>query len=318
MRTEQEKKVKIVCPECGGSNFIETVSDVVCRKCGLVIDQRYSSDHFIDSDSTDWRKNRFGSPESRRSKNTYFSSFEVSPGESRAQFQRMWFAEKKLEYDAIEENKSRLLNILTKLGFSSNQKNQIMYELRKRYEAEKRAGNKVSNIFLLASALVIILSKNLNIPVSIRTVVDIFKSYGCKISSKAVRDYIITNNLTYTKSSTSVWVTKHMATLRSDLSIRGQIRQELQNVGNTLEITELDIDKILTSIELFAVKLSKIDAKSRRPSVLSVACIFLASEMIAEKINISLFNQAFLARTCKVSPATLRSHLLYLRNNIKK
>jgi len=153
--------------------------------------------------------------------------------------------------------------------------------------------------------------------VSIRTVVDVFKSYGCKISSKAVRDYIISNNLAYTNSSTSVWVTKHMATLRSDLSIREQIRQELQNVGDSLEITELDIDKILTSIELFAVKLSKIEAKSRRPSVLSVACIFLASEMIAEKINITLFNQAFLARTCKVSPATLRSHLIYLRSNIK-
>ncbi|MHA1304491.1 MAG: TFIIB-type zinc ribbon-containing protein [Candidatus Heimdallarchaeaceae archaeon] len=307
MIAQQESLTKelFACPECGSSSFVETISDLVCRKCGLVLEQRIESTHFLDKGE---EGTRYGSPESRRCHSTFFITNEAKPGEKREKYKRMWYTENS-SYDAIDEQKSRILSILTKLGLTTNQKNDILYELRKMYNDEKRNGNKVTNIFLLASALTIRYMKNKKLPVSIRSVVDIFKSYGCKLSAKAVRDYIISNNIAYKCTDPSLYVSKYMAKLRNNYEIRAMLK--------TVAEDEIGVDKILTTIERIATKLSSIDPNGRRPSVLSVSCIYLATELLGQKmIGSSLLSKKQLSELCNVPSTTMRAHCNYLKNQI--
>ncbi|MHA1219735.1 MAG: hypothetical protein ACTSO5_13815, partial [Candidatus Heimdallarchaeaceae archaeon] len=137
---------------------------------------------------------RMGSPESRR--NTVSTSFRVydANADMRDKFRRLYNAANS-SYDACEENKGRILSILTRLGFSEHARNDLMFELKKIYAAEKRKGNKVTNIFLVCTALTIKHMKNRGMACSINDIVNIFKESGTKLSSKAVRDYIIESGM---------------------------------------------------------------------------------------------------------------------------
>ncbi len=296
---------KLVCPECGGENFAYTNSDVVCKNCGLVIDQIYDGTHFLEDENS-----RYGSPESRRFHSTFFKAKETSPGNKRKKYTRLWMAENSV-YDPLNEQGTRILNILTKLGLSSHQKNDILFKLKKLYAEEKRKLGKVTNIFLLASAITIEYMKNKRMPVSVKTVVEAYKENGCKLSIKAVREYITKNNLNYRTSSAIHYIPKHIGKLRTDYYMRNKIRKLLNN-------DDLAVDNYFVTVEKIALNLCKVDNRGKKPSVFSVASVLLALKMVNNKMfkKDDIFTKAELARFYDYPVVTIRKHYNFLKEKI--
>ncbi len=298
---------EIVCEECGKATLVETRSDVVCRNCGVVKDKIYEGTHFIERSTN---SSRMGSPESRRGKSTYFRFYDSTAGKNRDSYRRMWNAEHSV-YDAIQENKSRLLGILTRIGLTENQKNDVMYELSKIYNDAKRTNKKVTNIFLIACALTIKYLKNKGHATSISDVVKIFKEHNCKLSAKAVRDYILENNINYKANSAEEFVPKYMAKLRANHVFRRKLKEIDPN-------DYLKDEKVLTTIEKLALKLSQIKLNGRKPSTFSVSCIFLASNLVGQRfIGSELLTKEEISRVCQIPSTTLREHCRFLLTHLK-
>ncbi|MBY9001953.1 MAG: hypothetical protein KGD64_13630 [Candidatus Heimdallarchaeota archaeon] len=298
---------EIVCEECGQEALVETRSDIVCRNCGVVKDKIYYGTHFIER-STD--SSRMGSPESRRGKSTYFRFYDAEAGMDRDRYRRMWNAEHSI-YDAIQENKSRLLGILTRIGLTENQKNEIMFELNKIYSDAKRTNQKITNIFLIACALTIKYLKNKGHATSISDIVKIFKEHKCKLSAKAVRDYILENNISYKVSSAEEFIPKYMGKLRSN----DDFRRKLEEIDPQ---DELKADKVLTTIEKLALKLSQIKSNGRKPSTFSVSCILLASNLVGQRfMGEELLTKEEISRVCKIPSTTLREHCRFLTSHLQ-
>ena len=298
---------QIVCEECGEAMLVQTRSDIVCRNCGTVVDRIFEGTHFIErsSDSA-----RMGSPESRRGKSTYFRFYDAAVGSHRDRYRRMWNAEHSV-YDAIQENKSRLLAILTRIGLTENQKNEIMFELNKIYSDDKRKGKKVTNIFLIACALTIKYLKNKGQATSISDIVNIFKEHNCKLSSKAVRDYIIETNMNYKASSAEEFVPKFLAKLRRN----DDFRKRLEKIDPQ---DDLKVEKVLTTIEKLAIKLSQIKSNGRKPSTFSVSCILLASNLVGKRFTgDEILTKEEISRICKIPSTTLREHCRFLTSHLQ-
>ncbi|NPD90524.1 MAG: hypothetical protein HGN29_17560 [Asgard group archaeon] len=296
-----------VCTDCGSSSFTTTRSDIVCQSCGVVYDRILEGSHFLERGQ---EGERIGSPESRRGKTTYFKVNDVYTAEKRDQFRRMFYTENS-QYDAVEENKSRLLAILTQIGLSENQRNDIMFELKKNYNDERRNGKKVTNIFLIAAALTIRYMKNQGKATSINDIVNLFKAYQCKLSAKAVRDYIIETNMNYRSSSAKDFVPKMMAKLRNNETIRSRLNQINPQ-------DELNVDKMLTSIERIATKLTEIKANGRKPSTFSVAAIFLATNMVGKRyVGQPLVTKEEISRYLHIPSTTLREHCKFFMNHLQ-
>ena len=295
------------CPDCNKEMFVKTISDLVCKHCGSVVDRIIEGSHFVDR-GTDGE--RMGSPESRRGKSTYFKYFDARAGEQRDFFRRLRNVDSS-QYHAVEENKSRLLAILTKLGLTENERNDVLFELKKKYNSEKRKNRKITNIFLIATAIVIKHMKNKGRAVSINDIVSIFKAHNCKLSAKAVRDYIIENNMNYFSSSAREFVPKYMAKLKSNTDLRERLSFINPN-------DELNVEKLLTTIEKLAIKLSDIKNNSRRPSVFSVSCIFLATNLVGQRYaGQQLISKEEISRFCKIPSTTLREHCKYVMNHLE-
>ncbi len=298
---------EIVCEECGKAALVETRSDVVCRYCGVVKDNIYEGTHFLERSSD---SSRMGSPESRRGKSTYFRFHDATLGKNQDSYRRMWNAEHSV-YDAIQESKSRLLGILTRIGLTENQKNEIMFELNKIYGDARRADKKVTNIFLIACALTIKYLKNRGQATSISDIVKIYKEHNCKLSAKAVRDYILENNISYRASSAEQFVPKYMVKLREN----HVFRKKLQDIDPTDDFKD---EKVLTTIEKLALKLSQIKSNGRKPSTFSVSCIFLASNLVGQRFTGNeLLTKEEISRVCQIPSTTLREHCRFLNTHLK-
>ncbi len=304
---EEEEESGMFCPDCNSNDIVETHSDYCCRKCGAVVERRMESTHFL-SRSSDGE--RSGSPESiRSSKSTSFRVLDAKAGEKREKWRRLWKSENS-QYCAISENKSRLLNILTNLGLSETATNEIMFELKKTYSAERRKGNKVTNIFLIGAAITLKQLKNKKRATSINTIVSTFKNYGCKLSSKSVRDYIMENNIALRSTSPAIFVNQHMGRLRNSPSVRKKL--SILTNGDDLEL-----DMLYTTIERMATKLSAVKTNGRKPSVLSASCIYLAAELLGIKIiGESILTKDEMSRICKIPTTTMRAHVKYLKAQI--
>ncbi len=295
-----------MCPDCNKSMFVETISDLVCKHCGAVVDRIIEGTHFVDRGT---EGQRMGAPESRRGKSTYFKYFDARAGEQRDMFRRLRNVDSS-QYDAVEENKSRLLAILTKLGLTENERNDILFELKKKYQAEKRNDRKISNIFLIATAITIRHMKNKGKAISINDIVGIFKAHNCKLSAKAVRNYFISNNINYKTSNARDFVPKYMAKLKSN----DLIKERLSRINPS---DELSVDKMFTTIERLAIKLSDIKTNSRRPSVFSVSCIFLATNLVGQRFaEQQLISKEEISRFCNIPSTTLREHCKYVMNHL--
>jgi len=296
----------ILCEECGKVMMVETRSYIVCRNCGTVHDRIFEGTHFVERSSDSLR---MGSPESRRGKSTYFRFFDAAVGQNREKYRRMWNAEHSI-YDAIKENKSRLLGILTRIGLSENQKNEVMFQLNRIYASDKRKGKKVTNIFLIACAIVIKYLKNKGQATSISDIVKIFKEHNCKLSSKAVRDYILDNNIGYKTSSAEEFIPKYMVKLKSNEGLR----RRLSEIDPS---DDLKADKVLTTIECLALKLSQIKSNGRKPSTYGVSCIFLASNLVGQRyLGTDILTKEEISRVCQIPSTTLREHVRYLTTNL--
>ncbi len=310
---------EITCPECGNTNFAITKANKVCKVCGVVIEPIYQNDHWQGRFEN---AERYGSPESRRhTSSTFFRVNDVKTSKRRSNYNRYRLVNGSLEYDAIEENLSRLLNILTTLGLSSNERNNLMFELKTIYTDAKRNEDKITNIFLIAAALTIKLLKRKGRAISISDVVSIYKQYGCKISNKAIRDHILDNNIRYLRSSKDQYISKYMAKLRSDDDIRSQILDFTKETIDKKESNideDLEVNKVLTTIERMAIKLSKLNTGAKKPSVISAAGIFIASKLIATKYGKDLLlPKSTLSSLLDVPQSTLRTHVNYLSEKIK-
>ena len=79
---------------------------------------------------------------------------------------------------------------------------------------------------------------------------------------------------------------------------------------------ELEIEKVLTSLERIATKLSTINPEGRKPSVLASSAIYLASELLAKKTQAKIFTKQEISRICDVPSTTLRAHTKYLSEKI--
>jgi transcription initiation factor TFIIIB Brf1 subunit/transcription initiation factor TFIIB len=296
-----------VCPECGSLAFATTRSDIVCQSCGVVFDRIIEGSHFLERGQ---QGERIGSPESRRGKTTYFKVNDVYTPEKRDKYRRLFNTENS-QYDACEENKSRLLAILTQIGLSENQRNDIMFELKKKYNDERRNGNKVTNIFLIAAAITIKYMKNQGKATSINDIVNLFKAYQCKLSAKAVRSYILETNMNYRSSSAKDFVPKMMAQLRNNKTI-------LYRLSQINPHDELNVDKMLTSIERLATKLTEIKSNGRKPSTFSVAAIFLASNMVSKRYTGQpLLTKEEISRYLHIPSTTLREHCKFFMNHLQ-
>jgi len=310
MAKQQEAKAnedELVCPECGSKDFIKTVSDYVCRNCGICVAPIFVSTQFVDRNSDGVRS---GSPESRRAvRSTSFRLLDVPPGEQRKKYHRLRRAENS-EYDALEEQKSRILAILTSLNLSERDKDGILFEIKKRYMEAKRANKKVSNIFLIVAAITIKFMQNRKRPENLVEVVKVFKSFGCKLSAKAVRDYILENNIVYRPAQPAQFIPKYMASMRNSEKIKNKLRE--------FESDEATINKVLLTIEKIALKLSYLKIRGKKPSVFSASCIFLASELVGKKFfNKQIFSKEDISRLCKVPSTTLSSHYKSLKEHLK-
>jgi transcription initiation factor TFIIIB Brf1 subunit/transcription initiation factor TFIIB len=302
-------KDQIVCVECGSTDFISEVTrgDVVCRWCGVVNDKIIEGSHFLDrSDGID---SRTGSPESRRGHSTSFRVFDANT-DQRDKYRRMYNAENSA-YDAISENKARILTILTRLGLSEHARNDLMFELKKIYAAEKRKGNKITNIFLVTAALTIKHMKNRGIPCSINDIVNLFKEHNCKLSSKAVRDYIIETNMNYRTSSAKEFVPKYLAKLK-------EVETFKERLANVHPEDELSFEKMATTIQRMATKLCDINVNGRKPSVFAVSCIFLATNMVGQRyLGQPLITKEEISRYLRTPSTTLREHCRYVQTHLK-
>ena len=305
-----QEQEQYACPECNGVEFISDVQrgDVICRGCSIVVDKILEGTHFLDRG--DGPDSRMGSPESRR--NTVSTSFRVydANADMRDKFRRLYNAANS-SYDAVEENKGRILSILTRLGFSEHARNDLMFELKKIYAAEKRKGNKVTNIFLVCTALTIKHMKNRGMACSINDIVSIFKESGTKLSSKAVRDYIIESGMSYKNSSAESFIPKYLALLKSN----DVLRQRLENIDPD---DELAYEKLITSIETIATKLSQIKVNGRKPSVFSVSCLYIATNLVGERyLGEPLISKEEISRFLSVPSTTLREHCRYVMNHLQ-
>ncbi len=302
-------KDELTCADCGGTKFISEVTrgDVVCRYCGIVADRILECSHFLDrSDGPD---SRFGSPESRRGHSTSFRVFEAHI-EQRDKYRRMYNAENSA-YDAVQESKGRILAILTRLGLSENARNDLMFELNKIYLSEKRKGNKVTNIFLICAALTIKHMKNKGLPCSINDIVNIFKEHHCKLSAKAVRDYIMDTNMNYRTSSAKEFVPKYLAQLKA-------IDDFKERLANIHPEDELGFEKMSTTIQRLATKLCEIKVNGRKPSVFAVSCIFLATNMVGQRyLGEQLITKEEISRYLSTPSTTLREHCRYVQTHLK-
>jgi len=298
---------ELICPECGSNVIIQTTSDYVCKECGTCIEPVFLSTQFIERNSYGART---GSPEARRAvKSTSFRIFDVKPGAQRRKYQRLQRTENST-YDAIEEQRSRILSILTALHLSERDKNDIMFEIKKRYQEAKRANKKVTNIFLIASAVTIKFMQNRKRPENLVEVVKVYKNFGCKLSAKAVRDYILENNIVYRPSQPSQFIARYMASIRNSTAIRKKLKE--------WEKDEMVINKLLLTIEKMALKLSYLKIRGKKPSVFSASCIFLASELVGKKFfNKQLFSKEEISRLCNVPSTTLSSHYKTLKEYLK-
>lgn len=304
MKTLQET---LTCVDCGGTEFSYDIrrGDVVCRRCGIVAEKIFEGSHFLDR-SEDART---GSPESRRSHSTSFRVNEAHV-EKRPKYRRMYQAENS-QYSAIEENKARILTILTRLGLSEHTRNDLMYELNKIYASEKRKGNKITNIFLVTAALTIKYLKNKGIPCSINDIVALFKEHHCKLSSKAVRDYILDSNMNYTTSPAKSFVPKYLAELKEIESFK----ERLENIHPE---DELGYEKLTTTIQRLATKLCDLKVNGRKPSVFAVSCIFLSINMVGKRfIGEPLITKEEISRFLGTPSTTLREHVRYVQDNLR-
>jgi len=300
---------QLTCLGCGGTEFIEDHSrgDVVCRQCGTIVDKIFVGSHF--QDRTQGVEVRTGSPESRRGHTTSFRVFDANV-ESRDKYRRMYNVENSA-YCAISENKSRILAILTRLGLSEHSRNDLMYELNKIYNDEKRKGNKVTNIFLITAALTIKHMKNKQMPCSINDIVGIFKEHNCKLSAKAVRDFIIESNMNYKTSSAKEFVPKYLAKLT-------EVETFKDRLANVHPDDELGFEKISTTIQSLATKLCTIRINGRKPSIFAVSCIFLATNLVGQRyIGEPLITKEEISRFLRTPSTTLREHTRYLQTHLK-
>jgi len=298
------------CPECNNTEFISDIQrgDIICRNCAVVVDTVFEGTHFLDRG--DGPDSRMGSPESRR--NSISTSFRVfdANADMRDKFRRLYNTANS-SYDAIEENKSRILAILTRLGFSEHSRNDLVYELKKIYADEKRKGNKVTNIFLVSAALTIKHMKNKGLACSINDIVNIYKEAGTKLSAKAVRDYIIESGMSYRTSSAESFIPKYLALLKSNEILK----QRLANIDPT---DELAYDKLITSIETIATKLSQIKVNGRKPSVFSVSCLYIAANLVGQRyLGEQLISKEEISRFLSVPSTTLREHCRYVMNHLQ-
>ena len=297
---------EMLCEECGKAMLVETRSYVVCRNCGTVVDRIFEGTHFVERSTASLR---MGSPESRRGKSTYFRFFDAAVGKHRDKYRRMWNAEHSI-YDAIKENKSRLLGILTRIGLTENQKNEVMFQLNRIYASDKRKGKKVNNIFLIACAITIKYLKDKGHATSISDIVKIFKEHNCKLSAKAVRDYILDNNIGYRTSSAEEFIPKYMAKLKSNEGLRSRL--EKMDPAD-----DLKAEKVLTTIESLALKLSRIKSNGRKPSTFGVSCIFLATNLVGQRFSgTDILTKEEISRVCQIPSTTLREHVRYLTSNL--
>lgn len=302
-------KDQLTCVDCGGTEFISVVTrgDVVCRFCGIVADRIIEGSHFLDR--CDGPDARTGSPESRRGHSTSFRVFDAQV-ENRDKYRRMYNAENSA-YCAISENKGRILTILTRLGLSEHSRNDLMYELNKIYAAEKRKGNKITNIFLLTAALTIKHMKNKGVPCSINDIVNLFKEHHCKLSAKAVRDYIMDTNMNYKTTPAKEFVPKFLAELKEIESFKSR----LENVHPE---DELGFEKMTTTIQRLATKLCDIKVNGRKPSVFAVSCIFLATNMVGLRYSGQpLITKEEISRYLRTPSTTLREHCKYVQTHLK-
>ncbi|MHA1200860.1 MAG: hypothetical protein ACTSQF_16210 [Candidatus Heimdallarchaeaceae archaeon] len=302
-------KDQLTCADCGGTEFISEITrgDVVCRYCGIVAERILEGSHFLDrSEGPDART---GSPESRRGHSTSFRVFDAQ-AEHRDKYRRMYNAENSA-YDAVSENSGRILTILTRLGLSEHARNDLMFELKKIYAAEKRKGNKITNIFLITAALTIRHMKNKGVPCSINDIVNIFKEHHCKLSSKAVRDHIMDTNMNYKTSSAREFVPKYLAELKAIESFK-------ERIENVHPEDELGFEKMTTTIQRLATKLCDIKVNGRKPSVFAVSCIFLATNMVGQRyIGQPLITKEEISRYLRTPSTTLREHCRYVQTHLK-
>lgn len=307
---------EITCPECGNTNFAVTKSSKVCKICGVVIESLYRVNHWQGRFEN---SERFGSPESRRhTSSTFFKYNEAKSNKKRSKYRRFRRLSNGTEYDAIEENLSRMLNILTTIGLSDNERNNLIYELKSIYVDAKRNNEKINNIFLLACALTIKLLKRKGRAASIQDVVSVYKQFGCKISAKAVRDHILDHNIRYLRSSKDQYITKYMAKLRSDKNSRSKILEfAKRNIESNID-EDLEINKVFTTIERMAFKIAKLNTGAKKTSVIAVAGIYIASKLIATKHGKdSILTKSALSSLLDVQQSTLHNHVNYLSERIK-
>ncbi|MFW9853118.1 MAG: hypothetical protein ACFFDS_09250 [Candidatus Thorarchaeota archaeon] len=297
----------LICPECGENTFATTRSDIVCKNCASVVERVIEGSHFLSRGESE----RMGSPESRRGgKSTFFKIHDANAGEKRERYKRLWNVENSI-YHAVDEQKSRLLSILTKIGLSENERNSVMFELKKVYNQERFNKRKVTNIFLLAAAITIKQLKNKGRATSINDIVGIFKAHGCKLSSKSIRDYILDHNMSYKTSSAKQFVPVYLAKLKSNDVLRDRLNQINPK-------DELVVDKMFTTIERIATKLSEIKQSGRKPSVFSVSCLYVATCMVGQRYTGSnLLTKEEISRFCNIPSTSLRDHTRFLMNNVK-
>ena len=81
---------------------------------------------------------------------------------------------------------------------------------------------------------------------------------------------------------------------------------------------DLKDEKVLTTIEKLALKLSQIRANGRKPSTFSVSCIFLASNLVGQRfIGHELLSKEEISRVCQIPSTTLREHCRFLNSHLK-
>ncbi|MHA1217720.1 MAG: hypothetical protein ACTSO5_03445, partial [Candidatus Heimdallarchaeaceae archaeon] len=153
--------------------------------------------------------------------------------------------------------------------------------------------------------------KNRGMACSINDIVNIFKESGTKLSSKAVRDYIIESGMSYKNSSAESFIPKYLAQLKSN----DVLRQRLENIDPD---DELAYEKLITSIETIATKLSKIKVNGRKPSVFSVSCLYIATNLVGERyIGEQLISKEEISRFLSVPSTTLREHCRHVMNHLQ-
>ncbi len=327
---ENSLKSEIRCPECRKNNIDYGNYEIICKECGLVIDQCFETSSFLMRDNlrgnslnkqyvalgdrTDFIGGLGTFIDYENTKYLRDKSGRLLPPSKQKLYRRL-----KKNYSQFlriknHETEYRIFNILNKisnyLNLNKSIRNNAAYFYKKIIKIENKI---INNISLIAFCIFLAARKeNHNAPVTINEIAKAFQMFGHRVSPKLIlRDGVLYKRHLI-NASTPHQSEDYLTRLINNVIHHPLLKDRLEKKGLSCSIKKFHLALTKKCQEILK-QLSPWKRGGRNPFILTGAIIYLADKLIAREFcQKSILTQKMISEATKIAEYSIRDHYVNL------